>query len=304
MKWLLATFATLLFFQAHAETIERTINYSVGNVGENPLGGKFLGDGPPIYFDETFLFGVGDTMIVNILFDKMVELSDFGEPTNEFFSIKVGPLPGTTPYAGTWTGSIEAIGASGDVWSGAVSRNFNGGGGGFAARINATDTQGIISGIRWTSTITSASQGDPMTVYSFDGAQIFADDIRTFSAARLSCEGFQPPLDHDVIVRKSNRVVPLRMTLLDSELAPAMPIVPPVVQVAYSSTVGHDLDGVIVDSAGKADEGNAFVMTGTDWTFNLSTKGLASGTYRLEAVSGDVTEYIITPTCFANVIIQ
>jgi len=49
-----------------------------------------------------------------------------------------------------------------------------------------------------------------------------------------------------------------------------------------------------------------FVFDVTDdwWAFNMKTKGLASGSYVISVVSGDLTEYVIDPACEVNMTIQ
>jgi hypothetical protein len=53
------------------------------------------------------------------------------------------------------------------------------------------------------------------------------------------------------------------------------------------------------DSCGATD-----VFDGAYWAFNLSTRGLASGTYSLSVVSGDENTYVIDPTCEVDVVIK
>lgn len=125
------------------------------------------------------------------------------------------------------------------------------------------------------------------------------------SAPTLSCVGFKAPADRDVRVNRPNRVVPLRMQLLD-EFAAYVGYFdsPPVLQAIYqgSSPDPGDLDDL--DTAGRGDEGNMFVFDGTNWAFNLSTRGLAKGAYVLSAVSGDESEYLIDPTCEVKLVIR
>ena len=47
-----------------------------------------------------------------------------------------------------------------------------------------------------------------------------------------------------------------------------------------------------------------FVFNGSNWAFNMKTKGLASGSYTITAVSGDLADYVIDPTCQVNLTIQ
>ncbi len=46
-----------------------------------------------------------------------------------------------------------------------------------------------------------------------------------------------------------------------------------------------------------------FVFNGSNWAFNMKLKGLVSGSYTITAVSGDLAEYVIDPTCEVNLMI-
>ena len=130
------------------------------------------------------------------------------------------------------------------------------------------------------------------------------------SGPALSCAGFKAPADRDVQVNGPNRVVPLRMRLLDEyEAYIGYLESPPVLQAIYqgSNSDPGALDGLDTagrGAAGRGDEGNMFAFDGTNWAFNLSTRGLAKGAYVLSAVSGDESEYIIDPTCEVKLVIK
>lgn len=125
---------------------------------------------------------------------------------------------------------------------------------------------------------------------------------------KLACQGFEAPMDTDVSVKKPNRVLPLRMALVDSMGIPLTGddiTANPVVQVTFNSgTYTGTADLQELDTAGKGDDGNMFVFNGSNWAFNMKTKGLASGSYTITAVSGDLAEYVIDPTCQVNLTIQ
>jgi hypothetical protein len=125
---------------------------------------------------------------------------------------------------------------------------------------------------------------------------------------KLACEGFKEPLNADVLVKKANRVLPLRMMLFDdlgttqtdTEIS-AMPVM----QLTYNSGVyGGDANLESIDTAGMGDDGNLFVFDTTFWALNMKTKGLASGNYTITAVSGDLAEYVIDPTCQVNLTVR
>lgn len=132
-----------------------------------------------------------------------------------------------------------------------------------------------------------------------------ASAIIASQAPSLSCWGFAPPLDKGPItVKGKNRALPLKAQLLDSNNLPVTDqdiLTPPKVQVLYDEGIG----GVPVDveddvlSAGQGTEGVYFVYTENEqWQFNLKTGNhSAPGTYLIEMVSGDSTEYIVEPTC-------
>jgi hypothetical protein len=120
---------------------------------------------------------------------------------------------------------------------------------------------------------------------------------------QYSCVGFEPPANSDMLVRKPNRVLPLRMTLLDEHGQIVYDIAAPVVQIDYAGTHSYDTDDLEeLNYAGRGDEGNMFQFDGSKWAFNLSTKGLARGEYTIRAVPGG--DYAIDPTCELVVTIQ
>ena len=118
----------------------------------------------------------------------------------------------------------------------------------------------------------------------------------------LACDGFYEPFDSAVsLSRRSRQVIPLRMSLFDQdglEVGPDV-VTPPVVSVSHTgATGGGELDE-LVESAGRATEGNSFVWDETDslWMFNLSTKPYsATGTYTVSVGAGD-DSYLVDPTC-------
>ncbi len=168
---------------AQANIIEFDLDYSLslapifGNFGE----GQILGGVGTFFPDDAFVFGLGDTLILNILFDQSLQVFDFGESTDEAFSFGLNIVSGSPLFSGTWTSSIEALGGIGDIWSDPITLNWIGGGAGFGwggQGVEITGSQGIFSGIRWTTTLTSVNEGDPMTLSAFTGVQMHADGIR------------------------------------------------------------------------------------------------------------------------------
>ncbi|WOJ92134.1 hypothetical protein R0135_10075 [Congregibacter variabilis] len=118
----------------------------------------------------------------------------------------------------------------------------------------------------------------------------------------FSCEGFYGPAASEIVVRKPNRVIPLRMNVFNGSMevteGPA-----PILQVTYVSSSTATSEAVDVEFAGKGSDGNQFVYADGEWAFNLKTKGLASGSYGLSVASA--TEgYVIEPSCVTTLIVQ
>lgn len=136
--------------------------------------------------------------------------------------------------------------------------------------------------------------------------------IHTLSANCLSplvvytCDGFDPPMDKTVSVKKKNRVLPLKMVCTDSagnELTDA-DIDPPIVQVvktasSEAATIGDE----DLLSAGQGDTGNEFTYDGNFWQFNISTKNFTgTGTYEISVAPGGSDILVGSPT--ATFVIQ
>jgi hypothetical protein len=137
-----------------------------------------------------------------------------------------------------------------------------------------------------------------------NGAVVDATLNTNLSSNVYSCVGFEPPADRDVFVKKPNRVLPLRMTLLDKDGMIVYDIASPVVSLDYSGSYTFESGELEeLDFAGRGDEGNMFAFDGSKWAFNLSTKGLATGEYTIKAVAGS-PDYVIDPTCEVTVTIQ
>lgn len=172
-----------------AEVFERNLNYPLSAATVNGEFGVDQGiGGIAVFFDnDPITLTLGDTLVLNILFDRRLEVFEFYDPpgsTNQYFSFGLDcgyscPQPGGG-FGGTWTSSIEALGTQGDIWSGAITKSWIGGGAGFGwggAGLDLTDSQGSFTGIRWTTTITSIYDGGPVILSAFTGVQMGADGI-------------------------------------------------------------------------------------------------------------------------------
>lgn len=120
----------------------------------------------------------------------------------------------------------------------------------------------------------------------------------------FACEGFKPPADSDIVIKKPNRVVPLRMMLFDRDGMSIWNVAPPVVNINYQPANGDPAETLNeLTFAGRGDEGNQFLFDGTFWAFNLSTRGFAPGEYTITAMPGS-SDYAIDPTCQATLTVQ
>lgn len=158
-----------------------------------------------------------------------------------------------------------------------------------------------------TETISASEYIEIRMVFGAEGDERFDwTRVDVIPLPTVSCEGFKAPADRDVRINRPNRVVPLRMQLVDADGAYVgdYELAPPVLQVAYSSGGDSAEFADELNYAGRGDEGNQFIFDGTYWAFNLGTRGLASGTYQLSVASGDASEYVVDPSCEVTVVIN
>lgn len=152
--------------------------------------------------------------------------------------------------------------------------------------------------------------GDTLANY-VSGAEgyVVADASVSGPVPSLTCVGFQPPMDKIVSVKKkSNRVLPFKMQILDSDGVPqtAADIAAPVIQVTFDSTTFGGAGGDDLLSSGKGDAGNQFSYDAATqtWQFNLNSRQFtAPGTYLVEVVSGDGDAYTLV-TCMGTFVIE
>ncbi len=126
----------------------------------------------------------------------------------------------------------------------------------------------------------------------------------------FSCAGFEPPMDQKPVTVKQGRALPLKAQLFDFNgfaVTDSDITTPPVIQVLFNSAVGVPID--VTDQAlpvGQGTDGNQFVFTAEQkWQYNLKTKNYtAAGTYTIDMVSGDSTQYTINPVCTATFVVE
>ena len=120
----------------------------------------------------------------------------------------------------------------------------------------------------------------------------------------LTFQGFEAPMNKGLVTVKKNRVLPLKVRLLDDNtpVTNSYIIAPPIIRVLYNSGTGDAID--VSDSAlpaGQGTAGNQFEFDGTFWHFNLSTANYtAKGIYTIYLISGNAEEYIIASTYTAQ----
>jgi hypothetical protein len=142
-------------------------------------------------------------------------------------------------------------------------------------------------------------------LYNYDGGQLDFDNVRLDASRRLTCEGFLPPFDQPLsIKKKENRAIPVKMVLRDlfgNFITDADLSAPPLVQVSVNGDSGSDIDGYNGDllPAGLSDDGNEFRYDpdSQQWIINLGTKQYtAPHTYNVTVIPGD-DSYVIDPNC-------
>ncbi len=137
---------------------------------------------------------------------------------------------------------------------------------------------------------------------------LFMDEIKvegTPVAPTLSCVGFDPPAHKPISVKKPNRVLPLRMVLLDSNgqiVTDGTIQNPPILEVDLVSPSSSVEPPDELIEAGQGDMGNEFAFTDGQWKFKLKLSNFSGpGLYEASVVSGDTNEYFIAqPTCAAT----
>jgi hypothetical protein len=161
-----------------ATRIELSQHYILGPISDRESGeGQVLGH--THQFFAPFEFGLGDELVFDFLFDQRLQVFDYGEPSDEAFSLQLGIAAGYPGFSGNWGSSIEALGAQGDIWSGPITMSWSGGGSGIGwggQGINVTSSEGSFTGLRWTLRLNSATGGIPMTLNS-SALTLWADGI-------------------------------------------------------------------------------------------------------------------------------
>ena len=251
---LVLALAALISTPTKAATIEVDIDCTLGPVQGTFGEGQFLNDVTTFFPSDPIAFDLGDTLVVNILFDQTLNIFDFGDPTREFFTFALNIPAGDTLYSGTWRGSIEALGAKGDIWSGAISGNFTGGGAGPGfgkSALEVTTSEGSITGIRWTTTLTTATQGTPMTLVAFTGVSLSADGILVTPTPIPVSIDIKPGGDPNSINPTSKQKIPV--AILTTDDFDALQVDPLSVELGPSGATEVHERGHVTDIDGDGD---------------------------------------------------
>jgi hypothetical protein len=152
---------------------------------------------------------------------------------------------------------------------------------------------------------------DPHLVGWIDTYYRATSACEELSVPEVSCVGFEPPMANYPVKVKKNRALPLKAEVFEYSGAALSDLdlaAPPVVQVLYDSGAGGDPIDVTEDvlSAGQGSEGNQFVFNDEGyWQFNLKTNNYsAPGTYIVQMESGNGSEYVFSPTCETEFIVD
>lgn len=172
----------------------------------------------------------------------------------------------------------------------------------------------VTTNVSWTrQQVSYTSQpGDPLTgvqltiaVENKEGVQLDFDNVRLQVHKVLKCQGFMPPFDKPLsLKKKQSTAIPMKMTLTDlfgTAITDANVGAPPKVQVSVGSESGSAIAGYdeTLLPAGLSDDGNEFRydQTSQQWIINLATKQYTgTGAYTVKAVAGD-DSYVIDPGC-------
>jgi hypothetical protein len=129
----------------------------------------------------------------------------------------------------------------------------------------------------------------------------------------MTCQGFLPPFNKTITMKKGGRTIPLKAFLFDALGAPVTRKVltaPPLVELLYDDNPSDTLDPIdvtdFVAHPGRCNKGQAFRPERRGkWMYNLKTKkSLPPGTYTVQIESGNGTEYVIDPTCTGTFVIE
>lgn len=150
----------------------------------------------------------------------------------------------------------------------------------------------------------------PLDPWTLDAASNYGIRAAVRLVPAMTCQGFLPPFNRTLTLKKGGRTIPLKAFLFDDAGAPAtksLLTAPPLVQLLYAEEAGAEPIDVtaFVAPAGRSNKGQAFRGTREGkWMFNLKTKKfLPPGTYTVLVSSGDGTGYVVDPACTGTFVI-
>lgn len=135
------------------------------------------------------------------------------------------------------------------------------------------------------------------------------EDIVVGPTPIFACVGFQSPVLDKVVKVQKNRTIPFKARLTDDAsqyIDDSGVTAHAVAQVLFDDGVNPAID-VTADAlaVGAGTDGNQFEFVDGVWQYNLKTiKYTAAGTYTLSMQSGDNDEYIVSPVCVGQFVIE
>lgn len=311
--------STTIFNQVQAENVNRSYQGVFSNIFK--LGGTT---------DAASLFLSGDTFTINLTYDTEA-LRTFSNSTDAFYD-GAGTLnvQYSNGYDAGLTGrriSVKNNGLIGSNWtwdSFSMSDSPS-----YGANIGAASLVAINFRLNETLTGTALSSTDLVPVPYFSlftnmrrielvfqqpGITNYVrgtiiEEVVIDPTPTFSCEGFQAPVHDKVVKVKKNRTIPFKAQLFDDTdqaIDNFFVVSSPIVQVLFDDGITSAVD-VTVDAlaVGAGTVGNQFEFVDGAWQYNLKTSGYSAiGTYTVSMQSGDNSEYIVSPICVGQFVIE
>jgi len=149
--------------------------------------------------------------------------------------------------------------------------------------------------------------GVPQQPRYLEGSGTFSSMFITeTNVPEIACTGFDSPVGDKTVRVRNGRALPLKVKLLDANLITVdgvSLVAPPILSVVRDASEDVTKEA---NFAGAGTESRQFVYRQDDeiWQFNLKTNNYTEpGTYTVTMVSGDSTEYQITPQCTGTFIV-
>ena len=279
------------------DTAANTVVESIW-IGWGPTGIAIMPDGSRAYVANV---GPDTVSVIDTSTNTVVATVVVGDGPS---SVAITP-DGRYAYVPNYRGSVSVI----DTATNTVTATVTVEGGGSLQGVAITPDGSYAYVSNWSDHNVSVIDTATNTVVTTVAVGVGPIGVAITPPVKLTCVGFEPPMDKTVSVKKKNRVLPLKMELLDKDGASITDLdinASPIVEVDYNGGVPATEPPETYLPAGQGDEGNQFVFTESYWQFNLQTKNFSgAGEYTIRAISGDPNVYtIIDPTCTATFMIN